>query len=192
MKTTILALIAVGFCAATYADSLVTTDGTHYDNITMKRVDPDGLYIEYTLPGNGMGMSKVKFNRLPDDQQKQFDAAKAREFEAQCNKATEDWRAAAARSESEARTTRAQQEAQANQDQTQRLIALAQLKQAEADLARASGGVGYGGGYDEGWGGGYAIPGLDNGRGHAKTTYAPVVTPVPWPRVNSPLHTRSR
>lgn len=190
MKTSILALIALGLCASTYADSLVTTDGARYDNITFKRADPDGLYIEYTLPDNGMGLAKVKFNRLSADEQKQFgyDATKAKDYEAAVAKANDDWRANSAKIESEARTIKAQQDAEAAQEesvQTQRILAMAQLKQAEAELARANGGVGYGGGYDEGWGGGFAIP--STGKGHAKTTFAPVVTPVPWPRINSSL-----
>lgn len=194
MKTTILALMVLGLCASTYADSLVTTDGTRYDNITSKRVDPDGLVIEYTLSDNGMGMAKVKFTKLSADDQKQYgyDASKAKDYEAAVAKANDDWRANAAKMESEARTMRAEENAEAAQQQsadTQRLLALAQLKQAEADLARANGAAGYGGGYDEGgWGGAFAIP--STGRGHASRTQAPIVNPVPWPRINSSLQGR--
>ncbi|HZV34748.1 MAG TPA: hypothetical protein VFB72_09275 [Verrucomicrobiae bacterium] len=191
MKRTIIALIALGLCASTFADSLVTTDGTRYDNITSKRVDPDGLFIEYSLADGGIGMAKVKFTKLSADEQKQYgyDAAKAREYETAVAKANDDWRTNAEKMETEARTLRAQQDADAAQEEsvkTQRILALAQLKQAEAELARANGGAGFGG-YDEGgWGGGlFAIPGI--GPGHAKTTFAPVVTPVPWPQINSSL-----
>jgi TRAP-type C4-dicarboxylate transport system substrate-binding protein len=196
MKARILILMALGLCASIHAETLSTTDGTRYDNITFKRVDPDGLYVEYVLPGNGLGMTKVKFSRLSDDQRKEFgyDATKAKDFEAQTAKANEDWRANALRMESEARVTRAQQDAQAAQElsaQTQRLLAMAQLKQAEADLARAAGGAGYGGGYDGGWGG-FGIPIVSDRVPRAKRTLAPIVQPVPFPRINTPLSGRSR
>src|SRR5579862_263584 len=94
MKTMILALIALGLCARAQSISLSTTDGATYNHITAQRVDPDGLYIEYTLPGGGIGMSKVKFSRLSSEQQKQFgyEPAKAHEYESQVAKANEDFR----------------------------------------------------------------------------------------------------
>lgn len=188
MKTTILALLALGLCAPVFAaDSLVTTDGTHYDNITYQRVDPDGLYIEYKIPWKGIGMAKVKFNRLTEDQRKEFgiDPARAKDFEAQVAKANEEWRANAQKSEQQALTLRATREAQAIEQEsatTQRILAMAQLKQAEADLARAAGGGGNGGyGYDSGGWVGVALPTFNN-RPVSDRTFAPIVTPVPFPQ----------
>jgi hypothetical protein len=182
MKTIVVALIALGLCAQARSTSLSTTDGTTFNNVTSQRVDPDGLYIEYTLPGGGLGMSKVKFARLSSDQQKQFgfDAAKARDYEAQAAKAADDYRQEWARMEQAALAQRQAQQDRAVQEEkadNDRIIALAQLKAAEADLARATEG---GGNY--GWGGGdglFAIPQVGRHVPPARTQYAPVVTPIP-------------
>ena len=71
MKTTFsFSLIAIALTvagrvslAADTFPALSTTDGKTYDHISVQRADPDGLYIEYTLPGNGVGSAKVKFTR---------------------------------------------------------------------------------------------------------------------------------
>ena len=71
MKTTCsVALLAIALTfacrvslAADNFPALTTTDGKTYDHISVQRADPDGLYIEYTLPGNGVGSAKVKFTR---------------------------------------------------------------------------------------------------------------------------------
>ena len=195
MKTVILAVITAGLCAIANAETLVTTDGTKYDNVTLKRGDPDGLYIEYTVAGNGIGAAKIKFTRLSEDLQKQYgyDAAKAKDYEAQVAKANAAWREESARMEQESRAKQAAQQAMDNQEEsikTDRIIALAHLKQAEADLARANGGGGGGGvEYGGGWGGGYGygIPIVDTGRvPRARTEFAPIVRPVPYPQINIP------
>src|SRR5580700_8475488 len=105
MKTIVLALIGLGLCAQARSGNLSTSDGVTYNNITAQRADPDGLYIEYSLPGGGLGMSKVKFSRLSPDQQKQFgyDAGKAKDFEAKVAAVTEDWRQENARLEQAAK-----------------------------------------------------------------------------------------
>jgi len=194
MKTIILALIGFGLCAQAKASNLSTTDGTTYQNVTMQRTDPDGLYIEYALPGGGLGMSKVKFARLSTDRQKQFgfDANKAKDYEAQVAKATEDFRQERIRLEQAAQAHKAAVQAQTDQEErvmNDRILAMAQLKQAEAALARATDGGGYGGAtYGDGYGV-FAIP--QTGRApRARTDYAPVVTPIPFPRINTPRSTR--
>ena len=196
MKTLILALIGLGFCLAAKSASLSTTDGAIFNNITAQRADPDGLYIEYTLSGGGFGMSKVKFARLSQDQQKQFgyDPDKAKDYEAKVAKATEDARQESIRWEQTGREQRAARRAQENElarIMNDRIIALAQLKQAQADIvAPMAGGNNYG------WlsGGGYgygvvAVPQIGKAP-RARTYYAPVVTPVPFPRLNTPRSTR--
>lgn len=190
-----LASVMVALCASASAESLSTTDGTTYDNVISKRADPDGLVIEYKLPRGGLGMAKVRFARLSADEQKQYgyDVNKAREYEAQTAKATEEWRAEAIKAEQESQARKAEQLAQANQAeslQTDRIIAMAQLKQAEADLARSSGGGDFGGGFYGGGGDyGFAIPTF--GRvPPAKRQLAPIVTPVPFPKLNTPSHRR--
>jgi hypothetical protein len=165
MKTSFLIIMGLGLCAQAECESLSTLDGTTYDNITAKRAEPDGLYIEYTPPGGGVGMSKVKYSRLSPEQQKQyrFDAAKARDYEVKLAKAMEDWRQENARWEESGKIERLAREAreeQAEQVTTDRIMAMAQLKQAEAELARSdSGGAGNGCSY---FGGGYWPGAYDN------------------------------
>lgn len=184
MKTTIMAVIGLGLCIQAHGETLSTTDGATYDNITMKRAEPDGLYIEYTPASGGLGMSKIKFSRLSADQQKQYgyDAKKAAEFEANIAKATEAWRQECARSEQASKAERQAQEARDQQQEqvaTDRILALAQLKQAEAELARASGGSGsdgmtaVGGGY-----GLWAIPEI-SGAQLGRNERAPEFRPTP-------------
>jgi len=182
--TLVSAIVALCATVTVHAESLSTTDGTTYDDITSKRADPDGLVINYTLPEGGIGMAKVKFSRLPADVQKQYgyDATKAKEYETQSAKASQDWCAEMDKLAKESLARKAEQETLANQQETiktDRLIALAHLKEAEADLARATGGaVENSGGY---YGGGdYAIAIPQTGRvAPARRQYAPVVTPVP-------------
>lgn len=186
----IIALIGLGLCFQAGATSLSTTDGTTYDHITTQRTDPDGLYIEYALPGGGIGMSKVKFTRLSADQQRQFgyDANKAKEHMAQVAKANEEFRGESIRWEQLAQAQRAaQQERELEQEkvQTERLMALAELKQAQASApANESYGGGYGGGGDL-----FGIP--TSGRLPKPTTeFAPIVRPVPFPVLNTPRRSK--
>jgi hypothetical protein len=192
MKTVAIALALFALCATARSASLSTTDGVTYNNITTQRVDPDGLYIEYTLPGGGLGMSKVKFSRLSTDLQKQFgfDAAKAHEYEVQVAKATEDFRQESLRLGQIAQTTLHVREDQDARILNDRMIALAQIQAAQAGSPGLPlGGPAYdwssvGGGY-----GLYAIP--RTGRVPPATrTYAPIVTPIPFPKINTPHYTR--
>jgi hypothetical protein len=168
MKTVILTLIGLGLCVQAQSENLSTTDGATYNNITSRRVEPDGLYVEYTPSGGGLGMAKIKFARLSPEQQKEYgyDADKAKDFETRVAKANDDWRQDMIRSE---QTAKAEQQAeQAREDQSEqaatgRIIAVAQLKQAEADLARSQNGADYGA---ASFGGGYgavAIPEINVG-----------------------------
>ena len=117
-------------------------------------------------------MSKVKFSRLSPDQQKQFgyDSAKAKDYEAKVAKATEDCRQESIRWEQAKQGEIAAQKAPKEQEErivTDRIMAMAQLKQAEANLERATDSNG---GY--GWsslGGGYGLfgqPRIDNDHSH--------------------------
>lgn len=94
MKNIILTLTALALCLSAQAGNhtLTTTDGDTYTGITLARVEPDGLYIEYSIPGGGIGMSKVKFDRLNAAQQKQFNYSRslARDYEAAVTQANDD------------------------------------------------------------------------------------------------------
>ena len=181
----IIALIGLGLCVQAEAASLSTTDGTTYDHITTQRIDPDGLYIEYTPPGGGIGMSKVKFSRLSEDQQRQFgyDADKAKAHTAQVAKANAEFRDESIRWEQLAqaqRVVRQQRELEEEKIQTEKLMALAQLNPAQASAPASEN---YGG-----WSGGGDLFGIPtSGRvPEAKTVFAPIVRPVPFPVINTP------
>ncbi len=168
MKTVILALIGLGICVHASADySIFTMDGVAYKNITSLRADPDGILIEYNLPRGGLGISKVKFSRLTPEHQQRFgyDAAKAKDFEAKVVKANEDLRQECIRWDQSAKAYQVADQArqdQAEKNATDRILAMAQLKQAEAELARATEGGG-GGGYGGYGGGGYGGGGYGGG-----------------------------
>ena len=51
---------------------ITTRDGTTYKNVTVQRVDPDGLTISYAPVDGGMGLAKLKFEDLPDDLRQRF------------------------------------------------------------------------------------------------------------------------
>ncbi|MDB6021290.1 MAG: hypothetical protein JWQ04_1147 [Pedosphaera sp.] len=190
LKNIIIAVLGLGLCLQARAENLSTTDGITYNDIKSQRTDPDGLYIEYTLPGGGLGMAKVKFSRLSQDQQKQYgyDAAKAKDYEARVAKANEDFRQESIRWDQTAQAQRAARQAQDLEMEkiiNDRVIAMTQLNQGQAGPANNLGGGDYG------WSTGGGLIGIPvSGQvPRAKTEFAPVVTPVPFPRLNIPHNT---
>lgn len=163
MKAAIVSLIAmlaacrVAMAADSFPD-ITTTDGKTYDHITAQRADPDGLYIEYSVDGNGLGCAKIKFSRLSPDLQKQFgyDADAAKKFEDDTYKATVAFRTWA--DQQDAARQKAEADAAARDLQEETLFAqLAQRMQASsAPQGQAAGYAqpydnGYGYGYGNGW-----------------------------------------
>ncbi len=63
-----------------FADDFKTINGKEYKNVTVKRVEPDGLVL-----GSKSGISKVYFNELPKEVQERFhyDAAKSQAYSAE-------------------------------------------------------------------------------------------------------------
>jgi len=74
---------------------ITTLYGTTYQGVTVRKVDPDGLMIEYKPADGGAGMAKLKFEDLPAALQKQFgyDAGKSAAFETERRQAMGRWRA---------------------------------------------------------------------------------------------------
>jgi hypothetical protein len=158
MKAMIMTLIAMttagGLAVATdIFPAIATTDGKTYDHITAQRTDPDGLYIEYTLPGNGMGSAKLKFSRLSADLQKQYgyDADAAKKYEDDAYRATLDFQAWAEKQDAASQKARA--DAAAREFQLDAIMAQSSQQspgpagQAAADLAPYGGGYPYLGGW---------------------------------------------
>jgi hypothetical protein len=151
-KTTFLGVAFLTWTLSANAElpsTITTTDGATYNGVSLIRVEPDGYLVNYQPVKNGMGVAKIKFSRLSADQQKQsgYDPQKAHEFEIALAKGAEDWRQENARMEQNAkieRQSREQNDERQEQLSIQRLAALAQLEQAEANLAQARGGDDYG------------------------------------------------
>jgi hypothetical protein len=61
------ALLAALSASLSLADNFKTTNGTEYKNVTVKRVEPDGLVLS-----SKSGISKVYFTELPKDVQERF------------------------------------------------------------------------------------------------------------------------
>ena len=102
----------------TALDEITTRNGTIYKNVTVQRVDPDGLTISYAPVGGGMGAAKLKFENLPDDLQQRFgyDTNKAAAYKAQQAQGMADWRA---RQQAAAETARSAAIQQAKPDAVQ-------------------------------------------------------------------------
>jgi hypothetical protein len=114
----LIAASSVAVAANTFP-AITTTDGKTYDHITAQRTDPDGLYIEYTLPGNGLGCAKLKFNRLSADLQKEYgyDAEAAKKYEDENYKASLAFQAWADHQEAARQKARADDDARELQEE---------------------------------------------------------------------------
>lgn len=126
-------------------NAITTLDGQRYEATRILRVRHDGLEIEYRPDGGGVGMAKIKFQRLPEDLQARFgfDPQQAATYEAQRvqeqavlqkhlwtehREATQRLAARLAKEEAEARAEAerrriAQQKAEAERREQQRLEA---------------------------------------------------------------------
>ena len=64
-------------------NEITTRAGTVYKNIKIERVDPSGLTVRYSMAGGGLGITKITFDKLPDDLQKKYnyDPQQAATFE---------------------------------------------------------------------------------------------------------------
>ncbi len=84
-----LAIFAALSASLALAEDFKTIDGKEYKNVTVKRVEPDGLVL-----GSKSGISKVYFTELPKDVQQRFnyDPDKAAAYSAEQNAALEQGR----------------------------------------------------------------------------------------------------
>jgi len=136
-KTILATLLVTAFTGLAFAQnsSLTTTDGKTYTHISDVRADPDGLYLEYTTPGGGLGGAKVKFTKLSLDLQKQYgyNADAAKQYESDSAKGTLAFMTWASQRDEARQKAASDRDARALQEETlatQRLIAAAKLAQA--------------------------------------------------------------
>ena len=84
---TLLAILATLSASIALADDFKTIDGKEYKNVTVKRVEPDGIVITHSA-----GVAKIPFTELPKDVQKRvgYDAAKIETPDAAARAAEEE------------------------------------------------------------------------------------------------------
>jgi hypothetical protein len=63
----LLMFLILCFASVTLADDFRTIDGKEYKNVTVSRVEPDGIVLITSV-----GISKVYFIELPKDVQEHF------------------------------------------------------------------------------------------------------------------------
>jgi hypothetical protein len=80
MSARMFLILIVCFASIALADDFKTIDGKEYKNVTVSRVEPDGIVLT-----SKSGISKVYFTELPKEVQERFhyDAAKATGFSAE-------------------------------------------------------------------------------------------------------------
>ena len=68
MRWNAVAFFLVCFASGVFAADFKTIDGTQYKNVTVKRVEPDGIMLVTEF-----GLSKVYFTELPKEVQQRYD-----------------------------------------------------------------------------------------------------------------------
>lgn len=73
---------------------IITRGGATYRAVKLLKMEPDGLSVEYTPEGGGMGLVKLKYEDLPEAFQLQFqyDVQKAKDYEAEQMRGIGRWR----------------------------------------------------------------------------------------------------
>jgi chromosome segregation ATPase len=89
MSASTFVILIISFASIALADDFKTTDGTEYKNVTVKRVEPDGIVLS-----SKSGISKVYFAELPNEVQQRFnyDPEKAAAYSEVQNSAQEQLR----------------------------------------------------------------------------------------------------
>jgi hypothetical protein len=114
-----------------FESEIVASDGLRYKAVKIKKVEPDGLFIDYSPVPGAIGSAKLKFVNMPEDIQRKYG------YDPQKAKAFEDMNAAAA---AEAYERRQIEEAirQAREAEEQRIRAELAKEQMELDLKLAA------------------------------------------------------
>jgi chromosome segregation ATPase len=112
MQIKSLTFLSLSFISLTFADDFKTLAGKEYKNVTVSRVEPDGI----VLTGKA-GISKVYFTELPKDVQERFgyDSQKAGAYSAQQSAGFEQVR----KQQEEASRQKAQASQKENQSRAQ-------------------------------------------------------------------------
>src|SRR3954462_15812518 len=92
-------------------DRITTLDGKTYEKVTLQKVDPDGLLVQFAPAEGGSGAAKLKFRNLPPELREQFgyDPARASDFETAHARGEATWLAESAAREEQRRAALAEQ-----------------------------------------------------------------------------------
>jgi hypothetical protein len=155
-------------------DRITTLDGKVYEKVSVQRIEPDGLLVEFSPRDNSFGTAKLKFRNLPTDLRERYgyDAARAEAFAASQAQAAQAWNLqnAAWFARKEAAEMEQAQRAQKWRERAEveaNLRLQSELRREEAaEQRRAQTPDYYGGGW-WGWGGyGYGSAGYGYATGH--------------------------
>ena len=132
---TTLALLAAVSASLALADDFKTIDGKEYKNVTVSRVEPDGIVLK-----SKSGILKVYFTELPKEVQERFhyDAQQAAQYTAQTieeNKISrqQETEEAQKRAEQAAQLAMRRQQQQAEIERQQQQAKIQQRQEAEAE-----------------------------------------------------------
>lgn len=79
----------------THFARITTLDGKSFEEVTVQKIQPDGLLVEFNLPGGGFGTAKLKFRNLPASVRERYgyEPREAEAFEAALAKGEQAWAA---------------------------------------------------------------------------------------------------
>ena len=148
-----LAIIAALSASIALADDFKTINGKEYKNVTVSRVEPDGLIVK-----TKSGISKVYFSELPKEVQERFNynPGKADAYSAEQNAALQQ-------------AQKQQQEEQARKQQQEAIVRDQNERAAKKEAAIANGEVFIGMTAEEcirAWGSPEKVNTTDTARGH--------------------------
>jgi hypothetical protein len=78
-----------------YFSSLKALEGATFNNVSVQRVEPDGLQVSFVPEGGGLGFAKLKFRSLSESlrQEYGYDAVSGDEFESNQARGQASWQA---------------------------------------------------------------------------------------------------
>ena len=101
---------------------ITTRAGKVYKNTKIERVDPSGITISYSMAGGGFGITKITFDQLSPELQKQYgyNSQEAAKFQSGEKQAAAQWGAKMTTNEQAAKIIIAEREKQEEQEAKQK------------------------------------------------------------------------
>src|SRR6185503_17487361 len=126
--------VSVNVIPPGFPDRITTLEGKTYEKVTLVKVDPDGLLVNFVPIEGGLGSAKLKFRNLAAELRDRFgyDPARASDYESAQARGEAAWRAESAAWTEQRWAAQAEQAAWEREMRAQTESRLA----AEAELAR--------------------------------------------------------